>query len=70
MASDYSTYSTAQIWTMEQHSQGSWGRRSILGSQNWMKLRAEGTREKDVQGEAGKAEEKQNVQGPETQLQI
>jgi len=35
-----------------------------------MKLRAEGTRGKDVQGEVGKAEEKQNMQGPENQLQI
>ena len=70
MASDYSTYRTAQIWNMEQHSQGSWGKRSILDSQNWMKLRAEGTRGKDVQDEVGKAEEKQNIQGPENQLQI
>lgn len=70
MASDYSTYHTAQIWNMKQYSQGSWGKRSVLGSQNWMKLRAEGTRGKDVQDEVGKAEEKQNIQGPENQLQI
>ena len=31
-----------------------------------MKLRAEGTREKDVQGEAGKAEEKQVYLSVET----
>lgn len=43
---------------------------SISGSQNWMMLRAESTRGKDVQDEVGKAEEKQHVQGLVNPLKI